>query len=227
MRPTLPTLAVVLVATATLLAPQASSAHRLQPTATTADFQAAAACTRRVYVTFAVYSYMPLPSSNGCWSYERVVQGNWQICHYDGRVSGSGRRWVYDDTSPLHNLGIETSRITSCASGRSYGYEFMARRNGAWRKLNPNGVVTRFFAETYSSNSTVNDYWSYWVANPGIGRPMINVGPASNATARSETEKVCRSVSSNTYIGIYSSSAVSPGNGKLTAIQNGLNACTT
>lgn|GEM_PF-6935840 len=155
-----------------------------------------------------------------------MVQGNWHICHYDGRVSGTGPRWVYDDTSPLHDLSTETSRILNCAAGRSSGYKFMARRNGAWRKLNPNGVVTRFYAETYSSDSTVNDYWSAWTANTGIGRPMINVGPASNATAQSVTEFVCRSVSSGTYIGIYSSSEVSPNNGKLNAIQNGLNACT-
>ena len=139
-------------------------------------------------MTFAVYSYLPRPRSNGCWSYERVVQANWRIRHYDGSVSGTGRNWVYDDTSPLHDLRTETSRITSSASGRSYGYDFMARRNGAWRRLDLNGVVTRFFAETYSSDSTVNDYWSYWVANPRIGRPMINVGPASNATVRAVTE---------------------------------------
>ena len=177
-------------------------------------------------MTFAVYSYLPRPRSNGCWSYERVVQANWRIRHYDGSVSGTGRNWVYDDTSPLHDLRTETSRITSSASGRSYGYDFMARRNGAWRRLDLNGVVTRFFAETYSSDSTVNDYWSYWVANPRIGRPMINVGPASNATVRAVTERVCRSVASSTYIGIYSSSEVSLRNRKLTAIQNGLNACT-
>lgn len=211
---------IALAAAAVAFAPQAPALAKPGPPPTIA-------CSRTVLVTFAVYAFMPTPVSNGCWSYERVVQGNWHICHYNGSVSGTGPRWVYDDTSPLHDLSTENSLILSCAAGHSSGYEFMARRNGAWRKLNPNGVVTRFYAETYSSDSAVNDYWSAWTANTGIGRPMINVGPASNATAQSVTEMVCRSVSSGTYIGIYASSEVSTANGKLNAIQTALNACTT
>jgi len=38
----------------------------------------------------------------------------------------------------------------------------MARRQGFWKKLNPNGVVTRCFAEIYSGEYAVDDYFSQW-----------------------------------------------------------------
>jgi hypothetical protein len=71
------------------------------------------------------------------------------------------------------------------------------------------------------------DYWSAWQADPSIGRPMINIGQASNSTISSSVLTLCQGVSSGTYIGIYSGTRVDTSNGKLTAVQNALNNCTT
>jgi hypothetical protein len=194
----------------------------------TASPAAAATCTHRVSVTFIVYSAMPLPKGNGCWPSERVVQAGWHICHYDGTTRGADPvKWVYDDTSPAHTLSLERARIVGCGAGRSYGYEYMARRNGAWRKLNPGGVVDRFYAELYSSEFTVDDLFGIWSRNRGIGRPTINIGHATNARTRSAVARVCNAVASRSYISIYSSRPVTPQNGKLTAVVAALNACTT
>jgi hypothetical protein len=103
----------------------------------------------------------------------------------------------------------------------------MARRNGAWRRATPAGVrITRFYAETYSGESAVDDYFRLW-AKPSIGRPVINIGPASPGTTYSAVFRLCRSVRSGMYIGIYSKTPVSRANGKLTQVQNALNACTS
>ena len=189
---------------------------------------AAVTCTHRVSVTFIVYSAMPLPGGNGCWPSERVVQARWHICHYDGTTRGTDEtKWVYDDTSPAHTLSLERARIAGCGAGRSYGYEYMARRNGAWRKLDPGGVVDRFYAELYSSEFTVDDLFGLWSRNRGIGRPTINIGHATNARTRTAVARVCNAVASRSYISIYSSKPVTPQNGKLTAVVRALNACTT
>ncbi len=188
----------------------------------------AATCTHRVSVTFIVYSAMPLPKGNGCWPSERVVQAGWHICHYDGTTRGADPvRWVYDDTSPAHTLSLERARIAGCGAGRSYGYEYLARRGGAWRKLNPDGVVDRFYAELYSSEFTVDDLFGLWSRNRGIGRPTINIGRATNARTRTAVARVCNAVAPRSYISIYSSRPVTPQNGKLTAVVAALNACTT
>lgn len=195
--------------------------------ARTAD---AATCQRQVYVTFIVYSFLPRPASNGCWRYERPRQARraWHICHWDKPASGSGPNWLYDDTSPRHALRTERSKIANCAAGRGgLGYEAMARRNGAWRRAAPAGVRIRFYAETYSGDGTVDDYFPLWAANPSIGRPLINIGPASPGTTYSAVLHLCRSVRSGRYIGIYSKTPVSPANGKLAQVQNALDACTS
>jgi hypothetical protein len=192
----------------------------------------AASCKKRVFVTFFVYSFLPAPSSNGCWSYERPPQapGRWHICHWDKPRTGSGSNWVYDDTSPKHvPLRAEKTKIASCAAGGGpLGYEVMARRNGAWRKAIPRGVaIRRFYAETYSGDSAVADYFRFWAANRRIGRPVINLGPASITSTYGATYRVCRSIQSGTYLGIYSATPVSRANGKLPQVQKALNACTT
>jgi hypothetical protein len=144
-------------------------------------------------------------------------------------MSGSGANWLYDDTSPRHALRRETAKIASCAAGRGgLAYEAMARRNGAWRRTAPPGVrITRFYAETYSGDRAVDDHFRLWAANPSIGRPVINIGPASPGTTYSAVFHLCRSVRPGGYIGIYSKTSVSPANGKLTQVQAALNACTS
>jgi hypothetical protein len=190
----------------------------------------AATCKRQVTVTFFVYSFMPRPASNGCWRFERPVQASkaWHICHWNKPASGAGANWLYDDTSPRHALSTEMSKVAGCAAGHGgLGYEAMARRNGSWRKVAPPGVrITRFYAEVYSGDGAVDDYLSTWAANPSIGRPVINIGPASPGATYSAVFHLCRSVRSGKYIGIYSKTAVSPANGKLAQVQKALNACT-
>lgn len=191
----------------------------------------AAACKRQVNVTFFVYSFMPRAASNRCWRFERLPQAPraWRICHWDRPPTGSGANWLYDDTSPRHALRAERSKIAGCAAGRGgLAYEAMARRNGAWRRAAPAGVrITRFYAETYSGEGAVDDYLRLWAAHPSVGRPVINIGPASPGTTYASVFHLCRSVRSGTYIGIYSKTRVSPANGKLTQVQNALNACTS
>ena len=195
----------------------------------TAPKARAVTCIRHVSVTFFVYSSMPTPTSNGCWNFERPVQANWYFVRTDGYTSGdpSNYRWWYDDTNPQHDLTTDNNRILQAASGRSYGYELMAYRNSAWRKLNPNGVVTRFYAEIYSGEGAVNDYYNVWTSNTAIGRPVINIGPISGSATTSAVRTMCQEVSSGTYIGIYSSQPVDSSNGQLAAVQAGLNDCTT
>lgn len=197
----------------------------------TAPAANAATCHRQVYVTLFVYSFLPRPASNRCWRYARLPQSlrAWRVCHWEGPASGSGPNWLYDDTSPRHALRTERSKIANCAAGRAgLGYEAMARRNGAWRRAAPAGVQTnRFYAETYSGDTAVDDYFRLWAANPSIGRPVINIGPASPGTTYSAVFHLCRSVRSGRYIGIYSKTPVSPANGKLTRVENALNACTS
>src|SRR5213595_3980039 len=78
----------------------------------------AVTCIRHVYVTLLVYSSLPTPTSNGCWSYERPVQGNWYILRTDGHETNPGStngKWVYDDTNPDHVLSTDTNRILQAA----------------------------------------------------------------------------------------------------------------
>jgi hypothetical protein len=198
--------------------------------ASAARTASSATCRRQVYVTFFVYAFLPRPATNRCWRYERLPQSPraWHICHWDRPASGSGPNWLYDDTSPRHAPRRESSKIANCAAGRGgLGYEAMARRNGAWRKAAPAGVrITRFYVETYSGENAVEDYFRLWAANPSIGRPVINIGPASPGSTYSAVFHLCRSVRSGSYIGIYSKTPVSPANGKLAQVQNALNACT-
>ena len=65
------------------------------------------------------------------------------------------------------------------------------------------------------------------VSDPTIGRPMINIGRVSNSAAASAVLHLCQSVSSGTYIGIYSSQPADYGNGKLNSVQGALNNCMT
>jgi hypothetical protein len=73
----------------------------------------------------------------------------------------------------------------------------------------------------------VDDYFRFWAANPSIGRPVINIGPASSARTYSAVLRECRSVRSGRYIGIYSKTPVSRKGGKLTQVRAALNACTS
>ena len=191
-----------------------------------------ASCTRRVYVTFFVYSTFPPPRNTRCWSYERPPQslGRWHICHWDKPTNGKGPNWIYDDTSPGHRpASAETSKVAACARGGGpLGYVAMARKNGAWRRTAPRGVkVTRYYAETYTSEGAVDNAFPAWLAKRSVGAPIVNVGHASLAATYAATYRACRAIPRSTYMGIYSSTPVTAGNGKRAEIQKALNACTT
>ena len=200
--------------------------------ASSARSGSAVGCTRRIYVTFFVYSTFPPPRNTRCWSYERPPQnlGRWHICHWDRPTDGSGPNWIYDDTNPVHlPLSAEKANVARCAAGGGpLGYEAMYRKSGRWRRVAPARVrITRFYAETYSSEQAVDDYFAAWQANRGIGRPLINVGPASAGRTYAATYRACRAIGSGTYVGVYSSRPVTAANGKLTAIQKAFKDCTT
>ena len=191
-----------------------------------------AGCAKRVYVTFFVYSTFPPPKNTPCWSYERPPQNlaRWHICHWNKPTNGSGSSWIYDDTSPAHRPArAESVKVAKCASsGGPLGYEAMARKNGVWRRVVPRGVtITRFYAETYSGESTVADYFGAWLARPSIGSPVVNIGPASLSATYGSIFRACRAIAPGVYMGVYSSRPVTAANGKLTQLQKALNACTT
>jgi hypothetical protein len=186
---------------------------------------------RCINVTFLIYSYIGTPTPTGCWRYERPVQANWKRCHWLGHPqnpgAGSGPNWLYDDTNPEHNpAGTESAEITACAKGNNgLGYVMMARRHDQWRRTQPAGVtVTRFYAETYSGESQTNDFLSKWEANPSIGRPMLNIGPAATeAAVESAISAVCTRIAADTYMGVYSSREIH--DNKLHWINVALNRC--
>jgi len=189
-------------------------------------------CTRRVYVTFFVYSTFPAPRNTPCWSYERPPQnlGRWHVCHWGKKTNGVGHNWIYDDTSPGHQpLSLERSKVAACAAGGGpLGYEAMARRNRSWRRLVPPGVtITRFYAETYSREAAVDDQFPAWLAHRSIGQPIVNIGPATPSKTYAAVYRACRAIQPSGYLGVYSSSAVTAANGKLEQLQTALNACTT
>jgi len=133
---------------------------------------------------------------------------------------------LYDDTNPEHVLSTETSEISACAKGNSgIAYVMMARRLGYWRGTTPSGVtVTRFYAETYSSEDYANNYLVYWEADPSIGRPMLNIGPANTeAAVEAAVSAVCSRIAGNTYMGIYSGREVDAT--KLRWIESALDRC--
>src|SRR6266568_5941772 len=164
-------------------------------TGATAPASVDATCTRTVTVLIQVYQFFSQPSSNGCWGYNRTVQNagqgmnNWTICKNDtaGTKIGTGPNHVFDDTSPAKPLSMETSNINNC--GNLYG-EDMARRtqNGenwctnhgypspCWRRNAANVVVSRYFAELYSDDSHVDDYYSAWTATGNGANPSNSFG---------------------------------------------------
>jgi hypothetical protein len=158
------------------------------------------ACTRSVTVLIQVYQFFSQPTSNGCWGYNRSYQnagqgnGLWTICKADGTKIGSGPNRVFDDTSPAHSLSSETSYINGC--GNLYGEDmYRGYQNGenwcsnhgypnpCWRRNSGTVVsVSRYFAELYSGDGAVDDYYSVWTAtgygaNPSNSFGIWNIRP--------------------------------------------------
>jgi hypothetical protein len=226
-----------------------------------APVSTAVACTRNVTVLIQVYQFFSEPSSNGCWGYNRSYQNagqgmnNWTICLRDGSHLGSGPNHVYDDTSPAQALSGENSRINGC--GNLYG-EDMARRsqltsenwctnhgypNPCWRRNAASVSVARYFAELYSDDSSVDNYYPAWTAtgngaNPtnsfGIWniRPIVFNNVGTTSTLFNKVVGMCQIAAAHGgYFSIYAGAAVS---GALTVTQtdvntfsSAMNSCTT
>jgi hypothetical protein len=252
-RTVLPTLALALALAVGVAAMTSSNASAQAPKSA----HRAAACTKTPNVIILVYQFFSEPTSNGCWSYNRIYQNagqganTWKICHGDGSVQGSGANRIFDDTSPGSALSTETSRINAC--GNLYA-EFAARRpqNGenwcsnhgysspCWRRNAGTVVsVSRYGAETYSSDNAVSDYWSTWAASgngasPSNSFPTLNIRPDvwnntfnTNVLA-SDILFLCNNGGST--LGIYAgagSGSQTTSQTDVNTISNALNACTT
>ncbi len=195
-------------------------------------------CSKRVHVLFAVYTYMGKPVDNGCWNTVRTLQDKdpqgefkWRVCGYSGGVKHpTGTNFVYDDTNPFaHNLSTERSRILACAADGGQGIEYMAYHPGLnWRRLNPANKVSRYFAELYSSEYTVQDGYGAWNANRSIGAPMINLGHINTTEMKQRVRSLCNTIGNNHWIGFYQTST-SPYplvGARLAAFEQAMNACT-
>ena len=86
--------------------------------------------------------------------------------------------------------------------------------------------VTRYYAETYTSEASVDNAFPAWLAKRSIGAPIVNVGHASLSATYAATYRACRAIPRSTYLGIYSSTPVTAANGKLGQVQKALVACT-
>lgn len=195
------------------------------------------ACSKRLVVSFALYSALGtpgadgVPSANGCWTYERISKENseWKLCNYDGTTHHpSGSKWTYDDTSSNHSATVEQERIKACRSGvPGRGYIYMTNRGNGWVTGSTSKVHVHF-AELYSSQYTVDDQLAAWLSDgkPG-GAPMLNFGePAtSTTTIAASTAKACKQVKDGGFLGVYIYPTALKG-ARLTAVVNALNACT-
>lgn len=172
------------------------------------------ACSKRIVVSFALYTGLDDPgaegvtAANGCWTYERIAKTNneWKICNYDGTVvHPGGVKWVYDDTSSNHSKATEQANILACQKdvpGR--GYVYMTNRGSGWPKVVTEDVELHF-AEIYSGQFAVDDQFNAWKADGAPGDPMINFGePTTSATTiASATAKSCAEVADGHNLGVY------------------------
>ncbi|MGZ5966554.1 MAG: hypothetical protein ACXWP4_02720 [Polyangiales bacterium] len=220
-------------------------------------------CRKKIFVTFLAYGAMPeitAADTNGCWRPQRLMQeplgeGStvklWRECHYEGDGHTGGSRWFYDATNPSHDSTTELKRVAKCNAAGGSGYVLLEARPPSkprWRIVNPRGTkVSSFFAELFSSEDVLDDYWlmsSAYRKNKYLRKykrmaPMINVGYQYGASGmfararkiRNETLKVCNSIRKGGRIGIYSGKS-SPLTGereaelRFFAVKNAIDACT-
>jgi hypothetical protein len=194
------------------------------------------ACSKRIIVSFALYTGLGKPGgngvaeANGCWVYERVAKDNpeWKICGYDGSVHNpGGDRWAYDDTNGAHDAGTESSRITSCRSGAPVaGYVYMANRGDGWHFVTSTGVRSHF-AEIYSGQTAIDDQFSAWKGAGEPGAPMVNFGEATTTASQitTATNRACAEVPGQDWFGVYVYPQTLDGD-RLSALVKALNSCT-
>ena len=136
-----------------------------------------------------------------CWPSERVVRAGWHICHYDGATPTLGAPTPSSGSTTTRTrrirFALESARIAGCGAGRSYGYDYLARRAARGRKLKPGGVVDRCYAELYSSEFTVDELFGPWSPNRGLGVRLHRRG--TNARTRTAVARGCNAVARRAY----------------------------
>jgi hypothetical protein len=142
---------------------------------------------------------------------------------------------VYDDTNPFrHDLVNETRIMKECSVGHKIGIEYMAVHAGIWRKIVlPSPIkIMSYWAELYSGEYEVYDYFDAWTQNVSLGSPMINIGRGPNNTFLSQAiANVCRHLGNDkpagASLGIYTDTPLNVSSGLIPMLVEALNNCTT
>lgn len=199
--------------------------------------EAGPACKKHLTVVFAVGTGEGSVASlsNGCWTSidaDGAANPQYRKCSTSSFVvkNGGAANYAYDDTNPSRPLSEDQNFLSQCASGATgIGFEYMANRGG-WRLLTAPHMVA-YFAELYTSDTTVADSYSLW-QTPISGHtvsPMINIGPNDPATIDSAAQKMCARVDDKGYFGVYNGdwqNGMSATDPRAKAVANALNVCT-
>ena len=194
-------------------------------------------CKKHITVVFAVGTGAGAVAShaNGCWTVvdaDGAANSKFRKCSTSSFVvqNATAANFAFDDTNPTAPLSSDQTFLSQCASGATGdGYEYMAYR-GAWRLLTAPHVKA-YFAELYSTDQTIDDYYSLWptTLNGHAVSPMINIGPNDPTTIGSAALKMCNRVANNGYFGAYNGAyklGMGPTDARALALVNALDKCT-
>jgi hypothetical protein len=202
-----------------------------------APHDAAPACKKQLTVVFAVGTGAGSVASlsNGCWTVidaDGAANPQYRKCSTSSFVvkNGGAPNYAYDDTNPSRPLSEDQNFLSQCASGATgVGFEYMANRGG-WRLLTAPHMAA-YFAELYTSDTTIADSYSLW-QTPISGHtvsPMINIGPNDPATIDSAAQKMCARVDDKGYFGVYNGdwqNGMSATDARAKAVAHALDVCT-
>lgn len=202
-----------------------------------APADSAPACKKNLTVVFSVGTGASavLSHSNGCWAVvdaDGAANHAYRKCSTSSFVVGNPQAasYAYDDTHPTRPLSQDQSFLAQCSSGATgTGFEYMAYRGG-WRLLTA-PRIDAYFAELYSSDATIDDYYALWqtTISGHTVSPMINIGPHDAATIESSGLKMCNRVATHGYFGVYNAAwqeGMTSTDARAVAIAKALNACT-
>jgi hypothetical protein len=173
--------------------------------------------------------------SNGCWTVvdaDGAANASFRKCSTSSFVvkNPSAPSYAYDDTNPTRPLSEDQNFLAQCSSGATgEGFEYMAYR-GSWRLLTA-PHLTAYFAELYSSDTTVDDNYAEW-QTPMSGHtvsPMINIGPSDTSTIGASGLKMCGRVADKGYFGVYNGAwqqGMATGDPRAKALGDALDTCT-
>lgn len=195
-------------------------------------------CKKHLTVVFAVGTGAGSVSSlsNGCWSVtdaDGAANHSFRKCSTStfAVVNPSAASYAYDDTNPTRPLSDDQTFLSQCSSGATgEGFEYMAYRGSAWRLLTATHMKA-YFAELYSSDSTIDDYFSLWpktLSGHDVS-PMINIGPKDAATIASAATNMCKPLADGGYFGVYNADWQTPmaaTDARAKAVATALNNCT-